>query len=97
MIRNGLINVIHGKAQKGKNVYDIGKEFGISKKNSKKVYITQPKAVHGLKGRSRPSKLDPFKPKINEMMAKGIFNCIVIQKGCRKWDIPLISPLSRIM
>lgn len=38
MIRNGLINVIHGKAQKGKNVYDIGKEFGISK-NTVKKYI----------------------------------------------------------
>jgi transposase len=77
MIRSGLINMIREKAQKGKSAYAIGMELGISK-NTVKRYIDKPKAVHGLKGRTRPSKLDPFKPKINEMMENGIFNCIVI-------------------
>jgi len=77
MIRSGTINMIREKAQKGKSAYAIGKELGISKNTAKK-YMSQPKAEHGLKGRTRPSKLDPFKPKINEMMGNGIFNCVVI-------------------
>jgi len=77
MIRSGLINMIREKAQKGKSAYAIGKELGISK-NTVKKYIKQPKTEHGLKGRTRTSKLDPFKPQINAMMAKGIFNCVVI-------------------
>jgi transposase len=77
MIRSGLINMIREKAQKGKSPYAIGKELGISK-NTVKKSINQPRVEHGLKGRKRPSKLDPYKPAINEMMAKGIFNCVVI-------------------
>jgi transposase len=77
MIRSGLINMIREEAQKGKSAYAIGKELGISK-NTVKKYVDKPKAVHGLKGRTRPSKLDPFKPKINAMMENGIFNCVVI-------------------
>lgn len=65
------------KAQKGKSAYAIGKELGISK-NTVEKYINQPKVVHGLKGRTRPSKLEPFKTKINEIIAKGIFDCVVI-------------------
>ena len=77
MIRSGTINMIHEGAQKGKSAYAIGKELGISKNTAKK-YMNQPKAEHGLKGRTKPSKLDPFKPEINEMIENGIFNCVVI-------------------
>ena len=77
MIRSGLINMIREKSQNGKSAYAISKELGISKNTAKK-YIRQPKAKHGLKGRTRPTKLDPFKPQINEMMENGIFNCVVI-------------------
>ena len=59
MIRSGLINMIREKAQKGKSAYTIGKESGISK-NTAKRYMDRPKKEHGLKGRKRPSKLDPF-------------------------------------
>jgi len=79
MIRSGLINMIREKAQNGKSAYAISKELGISKNTAKK-YIRQPKAKHGLKGRTKPSKLDPFKPKIKEMMENGIYNCVVIME-----------------
>ncbi len=79
MIRSGLINMIREKSQNGKSAYAISKELGISKNTAKK-YIKQPKAEHGLKGRTKPSKLDPFKPKIKEMMENGIFNCVVIME-----------------
>jgi len=77
MIRSGLINMIREKAQKGKSAYAIGKELGISKNTAKK-YMNQPKKEHGLKGRKKPSKLDPYKPEIDAMMERGIFNCVVI-------------------
>jgi len=79
MIRSGTINMIREKAQNGKSAYAISKELGISKNTAKK-YIRQPKAKHGLKGRTKPSKLDPFKPKIKEMMENGIYNCVVIME-----------------
>ena len=79
MIRSGLINMIREKAQKGKSAYAIGKELGISKNTAKK-YMNQPRAEHGLKGRKKPSKLDPFKPEIHEMLKSGIFNCVVIHE-----------------
>jgi len=71
--------MIREKSQNGKSAYAISKELGISKNTAKK-YINQPKAEHGLKGRTKPSKLDPFKPKIKEMMENGIFNCVVIME-----------------
>lgn len=77
MIRSGLINMIHEKAQKWNSAYAISKELGISK-NTVKKYMHQPKTKHGLKGKKKPSKLDPFKSIINEMMENGIFNCVVI-------------------
>jgi predicted transcriptional regulator len=77
MIRSGTINMIHEGSQKGKSAYAISKELGISKNTAKK-YMNQPKAEHGLKGRTKSSKLDPFKPQINEMIENGIFNCVVI-------------------
>lgn len=69
--------MIHEGSQKGKSAYAISKELGISKNTAKK-YMNQPKAEHGLKGRTKSSKLDPFKPQINEMIENGIFNCVVI-------------------
>jgi hypothetical protein len=72
MIRSGLINMIRENARKGKSAYAVGKGLGISKNTAKK-YMHQPKTEHGLKGRTRPTKLDPFKPQINEMMENGIF------------------------
>src|SRR5690554_4227546 len=83
MIRSGLINMIREQAQKGKSAYAIGNELGISKNTAKK-YINQPKSVHGLKGRTKQSKLDPYKPEIDEMMAKGIFNCVVIYERLKE-------------
>ena len=77
MIRSGLVNAIRDEALEGKSPYAIGKELGISK-NTVKRYVNQPTTVHGLKGKMKPSKLDPFKPKVNAMMEDGVFNCVVI-------------------
>lgn len=77
MIRSGLILMIKDLARKGKHVREISKETGVAENTARK-YITQPAQPHGLKGRKRPSKLDPYKPYLQELMGQGIFNCVVL-------------------
>ena len=75
MLKYRTIRMIKQKAAQGKSAYAIGQELGISK-NTALRYMTadapsKPKYV-------RASKLEPFKPKIDELMERGIFNCVVI-------------------
>lgn len=77
MIRSGLILMIRQKALAGQSPYSIGKELGISKNTAKK-YAASDTGQYQLKGRTRHSKLDPFKSTIDEMVQSGIFNCVVI-------------------
>lgn len=65
MIRSGLILMIKDSAEKGKSAYAISKELSIAKNTAKK-YMQQPVQVHGLKGSHKGSKLDPYKPKLQE-------------------------------
>ena len=74
MKRSGLILMIREEAKKGKSAYAIGKEHSISKNTAKK-YLEQDASIqHGLKGKTKPSKLDEFKEMIDSFMAEGIFN-----------------------
>lgn len=77
MIRSGLILMIKDLAAKGKCVREISHETGVSE-NTVRKYITQPAKPHGLKGRTKPSKLDPYKPVLQELMNQGIYNCVVL-------------------
>ena len=77
MIRSGLILMIRQKAQSGQSSYSIGKELGISK-NTVKKYVDGYPEPHALKGRTRSSKLDPYKADLDEMINNGIFNCVAI-------------------
>ena len=83
MIRSGLILMIKDLAGKGKSAYAIGQEIGISKKTARK-YMEQADRQHGLKGVSKGSKLDPYKPQLNEWMGQGIFNCVVLLERLRE-------------
>ena len=38
----------------------------------------QPEKPHGLIGTKKPSKLDPYKPYLQELMNHGIYNCVVL-------------------
>ena len=67
MIRNGLIIMIKDFAAKGKRAGEISREIGVSENTARK-YMRQPARPHGLKGRSKPSKLDPYKPYLQELM-----------------------------
>ncbi len=67
------------KAMEGKSAYAISKETGVAE-NTAKRYIDQPVRQHGLKGRIKGSKLDPYKPQIDAMLWQVIFNCVVMQE-----------------
>ena len=77
MLRSGSIIMIKQKGYEGKTPYKISKETGLSK-NTVKKYLNNPVKPHGLKGRKKESKLDPYKTKIQEMMSQGMFNCAAI-------------------
>lgn len=84
MIRSGLIIMIKDLANKGKSAGAISREIGIAENTARK-YMTQPAKPHGLKGTKKPSKLDPYKPYLQELMNQGIFNCIVLyERICNK-------------
>ena len=79
MIRSGLIIMIKDFAAKGKSAGEISREIGVSENTARK-YMRHPARPHGLKGRSKPSKLDPYKPYLQELMNQGIFNCVVLME-----------------
>lgn len=86
MIRSGLIHMIREKADQGKSAYAISKELQIAE-NTVKRYLRQrgqQPLVHGLSGRSKGSKLDPFKQDLQEYMGQGIFNCAVLYEHLQK-------------
>jgi len=61
--------------QAGKSAYGIGKELGISKNTAHKYMQT---GMSSPKRNDRPSKLDPYKPLLHELMADGLYNCVVL-------------------
>ena len=82
MIRSGLIIMIKDFAAKGKRAGEISREIGVSENTARK-YMRQPARPHGLIWRSKPSKLDPYKPYLQELMNQGIFNCVVLMERIR--------------
>ena len=83
MIGSGLIMIIRDEARNDKSAYKIAKENGISK-NTVKKYLNNKE----LPGRThkRSSLLDPFKPKINRMMADGLVEEVkrLREAGCSR-------------
>ncbi len=66
---------IKESAGAGKSAYAIGKELGISKNTAQKYMqpgVSPPGKI------DRPSKLDAYKPLLHELMADGIYNCVVL-------------------
>ena len=60
MIKSGLIIMIKDFAAKGKSAGEISREIGVSENTARK-YMRQLAKSHWLKGRSKPSKPDPYK------------------------------------
>jgi transposase len=85
MIRSGLITMIRLKSDQGKSAYAISKEMCVAENTAKK-YISQrgEEHIHGLKGKVKGSKMDAFKPYLNELLGQGIFNCVVLLEKLQK-------------
>lgn len=66
---------IKESAQAGKSAYAISKELGIAKNTARKYM--QPGVPSAVKT-DRPSKLDPYRTLLHELMAAGIYNCVVL-------------------
>lgn len=64
--------MIEKLAAKGKSIYAIGREIGVSKNTARK-YMQRPARQHGLKGISGGSKLDHSKVHLDEWMAQRFF------------------------
>jgi transposase len=61
----------------GKNVSQIARETGMSR-NTIRKYLSQGEQPHRLKGAIRGSKLDLYKPYIQELLGLGVYNASVI-------------------
>jgi transposase len=75
MLRSGTILMIREKAESGESAYAIGKELRISKNTAHKYIERKEDAPPKI---DRFSKLDTYKPQLEELMNQGIFNCVVL-------------------
>jgi transposase len=67
--------MIREKAESGESAYAIGKELRISKNTAHKYIERKEDAPPKI---DRFSKLDTYKPQLEELMNQGIFNCVVL-------------------
>ena len=84
MLRSGTVMEIKESAQAGRSAYAIGKELGISKNTARKYMRTPMEATEKNDRPSKPSKLDPYKPLLHELLESGIFNCVVLLERLRE-------------
>lgn len=83
MLRRGTVISLHEMRALGKSIRAIAKETGHSR-NTIRRYLRS-LDIPGEKPRpKRPSKLDPFKPLLQEWMNQGIYNCEVLFERIRE-------------
>ena len=75
MLKYRTIRMIKQKAAQGMTAYQIGQDMGISKNTAARYMAKDAPAKPKY---TRASKLEPYKPKIDALMERGIFNCVVI-------------------
>lgn len=61
----------------GQSISKVSRDTGMSR-NTIRKYLRDGEQKHGLKGRKRPSKLEPFKEIIDKLISSGIYNAQVI-------------------
>ncbi len=80
MLQYRIVRMIKQKAQLGETAYQISKDLKISQNTARK-YMAED--VPSKPKYTRASKLDPFKPEIDVLLNRGIFNCAVIIEHLR--------------
>lgn len=77
MLRSGTVIRLHELHIKGKSIREISRETGHSR-NTIRKYLRAEGIPEPRYGKKKGSKLDPFKPLLDQYLAKGIFNCEVL-------------------
>lgn len=77
MLRSGIVISLHTMRAEGKSIREIAKETGHSR-NTVRRYLRLEGIPERKVRKSRDSKLDPFKPFLQERIQEGIFNCEVL-------------------
>jgi transposase len=71
--------MIQEKIQQGMYIKDIAKELGVHPRTVRRA-LKRGSAPSGKRPKARKSKLDPFKPLIDRLLAAGVWNSVVIQR-----------------
>ncbi len=74
---------LHELRASGKSIRAIARETGLSRNTVRKYLRADGIPEHKARPK-RPSKLDPFKPKLQEWMSEGIYNCVVLLERLRE-------------
>ncbi len=77
MLRSGTVIRLHELYASGKSIREISRLTGRSR-NTVRKYLRSEGIPEPGYGKKRGSKLDPFKPFIDQYLTQGIFNCEVL-------------------
>ncbi|MFY0543911.1 IS21 family transposase [Brevibacillus sp. H7] len=77
MLRSGIVISLHTMRAEGKSIREIARQTGHSR-NTVRRYLRGEFIPEKGTRKSRGSKLDPFKPFLQERLQEGIYNCEVL-------------------
>jgi transposase len=79
MLKKEDWHMIQEKIKQGMYIKDIAHELGVHPRTVRRA-LTRGSAPSGRRPAARKSKLDPFKPLIDRLLAEGVWNSVVIQR-----------------
>ncbi len=71
--------MIQEKIRQGMYIKDIAEELGVHPRTVRRA-LKRGSSPSGKRPAARKSKLDPFKPQIDRLLAAGVWNSVVIQR-----------------
>ncbi|OJF18041.1 MAG: integrase [Bacillaceae bacterium G1] len=83
MLRSGTVIRLHELYASGKSIREIARTTGHAR-NTVRKYLRANGIPEPRSRKKRGSKLDPFKPLLDQYMADGIFNCTVLLRLLRE-------------
>lgn len=83
MLRSGIVISLHEMRAVGKSIREIARITGHSR-NTIRRYLRSEGLPESKPRKKRPSKLDPFKPLVQEFVNEGIYNCEVLYQLLRE-------------
>ena len=84
MLRGGDVHDLLELKRQGLSVSAISRLTGFERKTIRKYLAEQPAVPNYGPRRSRPSKLDPFVPYIEERLAAGVWNAVLLLRELKE-------------